>query len=200
MRNKIFSGKICRRISAHKMESWDRFVVIFFVIIGAYSFIVGKSQTLKIILSSYISLLAADGFGNLISKFLIEKSPLLKLAASSYEGFLVVLKISIFVVLTVFLSTRKIFAIKFPAKISRILSFFLTGIFGILSAGLIVSTLLVFVSGFSLVDTMRSTENPVAAIAESSRFVKLMVQNYSLWFSLPILTFVATSFLENFDE
>ena len=45
--------------------SWDLFVIVFFAVIIAYSFIIGRNQTLKVIIASYIAILASDGIGNL---------------------------------------------------------------------------------------------------------------------------------------
>jgi lipoprotein signal peptidase len=57
--------------------SWDLFVVVFFTVIIAYSFIIGRNQTLKIIIASYIAILTSDGIGNLIERFFIGENPII---------------------------------------------------------------------------------------------------------------------------
>jgi len=178
------------------MENWDSFVIVFFALVVSYSFVIGKGKTLKIVLASYISVLTADGVGNMIQKYLLSKSPVLQVALSGREGeMLIILKIGIFVLLTILLATRENFEIKTAKQGSRFWDLAITGVFGIFSAGLIVSTLLVFMSGFSPIEAAQGSGIAIAQIVESSRLVKVMVENYSAWFSLPALFFIVTSFL-----
>ena len=96
------------------------------------------------------------------------------------------------------LSTREIFQIKVAPPRSSVFAVGLTGLCGILSAGLIVSTLLIFVSGFSPVQAAQvAAQNPIGEIAKSSDLVRLMVENYAVWFSMPALALVGASFLNS---
>ncbi len=45
--------------------TWDLFILVFFVVIVAYSLIIGRGNTLKVILGTYVAALAADAFGNI---------------------------------------------------------------------------------------------------------------------------------------
>lgn len=157
---------------------------------------IGKYQTLKIILSSYMAILASDGIGNLIEKYLIGENPALNVFVAQGENkSIIVLKIAIFVVLTIVLATRGAFGIVVSQEKSRFVSFMVTISYGILSAGLIISTILVYVSGVSLVEaTNLLGTNPLPSIAESSRFVRVMIENYNIWFSLPAIAFIFSSF------
>ena len=47
--------------------SWDLFVLVFFVVIMAYSLIIGRDNTLKVILGTYVAALTADAAGNLFA-------------------------------------------------------------------------------------------------------------------------------------
>jgi len=50
--------------------SWDLFVIVFFVVILAYSLIIGRDNTLKVVVGTYISMIAADAGGALFAKYL----------------------------------------------------------------------------------------------------------------------------------
>src|SRR5262249_37710963 len=106
----------------------------------------------------------------------------------------VVMKISIFVLLTVLLTVRGAFQIDLMQDKSRFFSVFLTGAYGVLSAGLIISTILVYVSGISLFHAFAvGPDNPIVTIAADSSLVRMMVENYSIWFSFPAVVFMIAS-------
>jgi len=178
--------------------SWDLFVIVFFTVIIAYSFIVGRNSTLKIIIASYIAILASDGIGNLIEHFLIGDKPLINLLdVTTNENSLIVIKIFIFVLTIVIIATRGRFAINMEKTKSPIMNVILNLTYGVLSAGLITSTILIYASGTSLV---QETATPMVSQAilqmyKSSYMVQMMINNYNLWFSLPAITFVISSFI-----
>src|SRR3989338_9746477 len=157
--------------------SWDLFVVVFFTVIIAYSFIIGRNQTLKIIISSYIAILAADGIGNLIERYLIGQVTSGSGATlSASESSLIILKIVIFVFTIVLITTRGRFAINVGKMHSSFIGIALTLTYGILSAGLITSTILIYASGSSLVSESKLIMNEaVLAIYHQSELVRLMI-------------------------
>jgi hypothetical protein len=167
--------------------TWDLFILVFFLIIGAYSFVIGKNQTMKIILSSYLAILTADGIGNLAQRYLFGETTLLnKIFEQGEIAALVFLKISIFVILTVFLTTKGAFVVKFQSIKNGFLNFLILSLYGVMSAGLVVSTILVYLSGVSILDAATLGVVPLGSLAEQSDMVKFMVQNYSFWFFFPL--------------
>lgn len=177
--------------------SWDLFVIVFFTVIIAYSFIIGRNQTLKIIISAYIAILASDGIGNLIERYFMGEKPIVPvLNLASNPNTLIILKICIFVFTIVLISTRGKFTINMGNAGSSLMSLVLTLVYGVLSAGLITSTILIYTSGASLVqETSIIMNEAVMAMYRESFLVQMMINNYNVWFSLPAITFVASSFL-----
>lgn len=177
--------------------SWDLFVIVFFAVIIAYSFIIGRNQTLKIIIASYIAILTADGVGNLIRHYFIEKEAAVDgVSIPADDGNLVVLKIFIFVLTIVLVSTRGRFTMNMSRPNSSVMNVILSLTYGILSAGLITSTILIYTSGASLVqETSMIVNEAVMAMYRDSLMVQTMINNYNIWFSLPAITFVISSFL-----
>ena len=45
--------------------TWDLLLILFFAIVIAYSFIVGKEESGKIIVASYVAAVAVQGLGNI---------------------------------------------------------------------------------------------------------------------------------------
>ena len=175
--------------------SWDLFIIVFFSVIIAYSFIVGRNQTLKIIIGTYIATLTADGLANVVQKYLGGEQPVLKfLGGPNGEEILIMMKIFIFIGAIVVLAVRGGFVVSILNEQKAAVRILSTFLFGILNAGLIVSTLLLYVSGLSLVGANQI--EAVAKVGSESLLVQLMIENYSLWFSLPAIAFVSISFLE----
>src|SRR3990167_7087198 len=59
--------------------SWDLFISFFFAVVTAYSFIIGKHQTLTILIAVYIAILATQGLGNIFVKFSGESEPVFRI-------------------------------------------------------------------------------------------------------------------------
>lgn len=181
--------------------SWDLFVIVFFAVIIAYSFIIGRNQTLKIIIASYIAILTADGIGNLIERYLIADAETGGTLSAPDDGSLVVIKIFIFVFTIVLIATRGRFNINMESSGSSVTNIILNLTYGILSAGLITSTILIYTSGSSLVQESGVVMNEaVLAMYRDSMMVQTMINNYNIWFSLPAITFVVSSFLGQQEE
>lgn len=177
--------------------SWDLFVIVFFAVIIAYSFIIGRNQTLKIIIASYIAILTADGIGNLINHYFIGRGAVDGVVnITDHVGNLVIIKIFIFVLTIVLVSTRGRFSMNMSRPASSMMNIILNLTYGVLSAGLITSTILIYTSGTSLVQESSTIMNEaVMAMYRNSIMVQTMINNYNVWFSLPAITFVISSFL-----
>ncbi len=177
--------------------SWDLFIIVFFAIVVAYSFIIGRNYTLKIIIASYIAILAADGLGNIFERYLFGANPAIPILVDAIDPqVLTLIKITVFVVTIVLIAIKGSFHIDLPLERQKIFNFFTTAIYGVLSAGLLVSTILVYASGTSFVEgDGTSVSSALQIIYKNSFLVQVMVDGYSWWFSLPALVFVISSFL-----
>src|SRR3989344_5828689 len=59
--------------------SWDLFIAFFFAVVTAYSFIIGKHQTLTILIAVYIAILATQGLGNIVVRFSGQAEPVYRM-------------------------------------------------------------------------------------------------------------------------
>ncbi len=175
--------------------SWDLFVIVFFAIIIAYSVIVGRNMTLKIMIACYIAILTADGIGNMINRYFIGDDAFIKaLDVSNAQESLIVIKILIFVLTIVLISLKGRFSISTDATGSSTMDLLLTLVYGILCAGLVTSTITLYASGTSLVQESGVVMNEaVATMYRESFMVAALVNNYNLIFSLPAIVFVVAS-------
>lgn len=182
------------------VPTWDLFILIFCVIIIAYSFIIGRDRTVKIIISSYIAILAADGVGNLVfTHFLAPDAtfPVLNIGLGS--EYLAIIKVIGFIAAIVLVTLHGSFSADAKDDGSHLVSIGITMLYGALSAALIVSAILVYVSGGSFVtafvkDVSVMPSDLARSIYVQSQLAKLMIDNSALLFSLPALAFIISSF------
>src|SRR3989339_803311 len=177
--------------------SWDLFIIVFFSVIIAYSFIIGKSKTLKLIIASYLALLAADGIGNLAYKILLTQSQFIKIFnVDTADKLIIIFKVLCFIIGIVLISIKGGFEVDTLIEKSVLLRSFSTFIFGFMSAGIIISTILTFTLGNSFLDGGAfASQTTSLNIYNESAFAKIMVQNFNLWFSLPALTIILVSII-----
>jgi hypothetical protein len=179
--------------------SWDLFVLVFFVIIVAYSFIIGRDNTLKVILGTYIAALASDAFGNFFSLSFGESTLFVKLlniaGVETGSEAVVFVKVLIFVTLVILFAVRGAFEVNTTEDRSAGVRMIISLVYAVLSAGLIISIILVFMSGISFVGggANTTTTSALSDLSNQSRLIKSMLNYTYLWFSLPALAFLVHS-------
>lgn len=180
--------------------TWDLLVIIFFVVIMSYSYIVGQNGTIKIILSSYVAMLAANGLGNLLVKYIQLSQPLIKIFDTTADSNLVIFKIFVFIVMMLVLVLKGGFIIDMGRQASVLVRLLSVTIFGFLSAGLIMSTILVFIAGSSVDGFMVSTLQEAIKIPTQTLFVRSLIDYYNFWFAAPAIAFVLLSVLNTASD
>ncbi len=178
--------------------SWDLFVIVFFAIVTAYSFIIGRRDTLKIIIASYVATLTADGIGNIFQKVFAQTTFFTKLAAFiGYSGDTVqltsILKILLFIAIIVILTIFGNYEVDAPPPQHPVMNMLFHTALAFLSCGLILSTIIVFANGGSLIGGTTAISESFKAVYEQSRFVKGLLDFHDIWFSLPGLVFIILS-------
>lgn len=181
--------------------SWDLFVIVFFAIVTAYSFIIGRRDTLKIIIATYIATLTADGIGNVFQKIFAQTTFFNKLVAFiGYSGntlqLSAILKILLFIGIIVILTIYGDYEVDEPPPQHAFMNLFILAGLSLLSCGLILSTIIVFANGGSLIGGTTAISESFKAVYEQSRLVKGLLDFHDIWFSLPGLVFVMISIFQ----
>lgn len=169
--------------------SWDLFILVFFAVVVAYSFIIGRNQTLKVITATYLAVLCADGVGNLFAKYFAISPSFLKImkffAIGNGDQATAFFKVLILIFIIVIVAVRGLFTYNADDSHGMGIKLATLLILGVLSGGLMVSAMLIFISGGSLVANVASTNNILSTIYPQSRFVRIMLDYANLWFVLP---------------
>ena len=99
--------------------SWDLFVIVLFIVIVSYSFIIGRNNTLKVILGTYVAALAADAVGNMFGKFFAGSNVFLSLlrmaSINSEQEAIVAAKVVVFVGMVILFAVRGAYKISTKA-------------------------------------------------------------------------------------
>ncbi|MCC6643905.1 hypothetical protein IT411_04095 [Candidatus Peregrinibacteria bacterium] len=181
--------------------SWDLFIIVFFAIVTAYSFIIGRKETLKIIIATYIATISADGLGNVFQQIANQSSFFMKLSAFlGYSGgigqFASILKVLIFIAIIVLLVIYGDYQVDDPPDQHSALKLATLTVLSLLSGGLILSTIIVFANGGSLISGTAGISESFKEVYEQSRFVRGLLDWHDVWFALPGLLFVAISIFQ----
>lgn len=185
--------------------SWDLFVIVIFAVIIAYSFIIGKENTLKVIIGSYIAILTADGLGNLFRQYVLSSKEIVVffkfIGLANEDRTMILVKVLTFIAAIVIISMKGGFEIRGGSGRGGVVGLITTLLFGFLSAGLVISTLLIYVSGASFVGgNVSIINNTLAAAYSESSLIKLMIDNYNFWFAVPAVAFLLSSLFNKREQ
>lgn len=169
--------------------TWDLFVIVFFAVIVTYSFIIGKHESVKIIVASYVGVVAVQGIGNLLARLSGSSQTVLTLLGMGRIDISLVsgAKLILFVGAIIIFAVRGGFEIEFERDHGSVLDLFFTGIFGFATAGLLLSTLLTYVADAAILSPTIGASPVIAGFVQQSQLMAIMVNYQDLWFSIPAL-------------
>lgn len=178
--------------------TWDLLVIVFFAIVVAYSFIVGKDESVKIVIAAYIAAVAVQGIGNILMLLSGSSQPIVNMLGYELDVNLVsTVKIILFVALIIFLAIKGGFEMSYAKELEGIWQTVLTGAFGFATAGLLLSTLVTYIAARPILDTQIENAPSLSPLLLQSRLVQVMVDYQDIWFSLPAFLLLAVGILSN---
>ena len=178
--------------------SWDLFIVVFFAIVMSYSFIIGQHQSMRVIIASYIAIIATQGIGNILARLMGDSQALFASVGVPFDLTVISLsKIFLFALCIIIFVSRSGISVSFDKEAGTILSMVYTGLFGFSTAGLIVSTILTYAAGGGILDSGIVASSAIAAMSKGSTLMQLMILNQDIWFTLPAFLIIATGLVHN---
>jgi hypothetical protein len=178
--------------------SWDLFIVVFFAIVMSYSFIIGKHQSMKVIIASYIAIIATQGIGNVLTRLMGGSEAMLQSMGIPMDDTLIALaKIFLFALCVIMFVIRSGIDVSYEHDSGTILNIVYTALFGFSTAGLIVSTILTYAAGSGILDSAIAADSLIAPLAENSTLMQLMILNQDIWYTLPAFLIIAMGFLHS---
>ncbi len=176
--------------------TWDLFIIVFFAIVITYTFIIGKKESVKIIISSYIGIVAVQGLGNVLLRLTGYVNPLIESFGFTLDAqVLSWVKLVMFVAVIILLAVKAGFDITYTKEMHSVINAVMTGVFGFATAGLMLSTLLVYVSGVPLLQFSLPETASLSPVIQQSQLMQLMILHQDLWFALPAITLIVAGFV-----
>lgn len=176
--------------------TWDLLIVVFFAIVVAYSFIVGKDESVKIVIASYIAIVSVQAIGNLLELLAGQSQTVTDLLGFELNMDIIsTIKLILFVAMIVFLSIRGGFEMEYARGITGVWELATTGAFGFALSGLLLSALLTYIAAKPILDEGLSSAPLLAPLLQSSTLVQMMVDYQNVWFCLPALLLLIVGFL-----
>lgn len=174
--------------------TWNLVILSVFVLLFAYSFMLGQDETIKLILCIYIAILAADGVAGGLQEFIIDPSPGFQtLLADKKVQILSWMRMGLFVLAVVIFAVKSGFQVHLEKHERVLVRFAIHSWFSAMSALLFLSTMLIYLSGNSFVEGMLFAKE--ISIYEQSLLAQALIDYYQLWFAFPAMSFLVTSFL-----
>lgn len=175
--------------------TWDVVIIVFFAIVMSYSFIIGKDQSVKVMIATYISIIATQGIGNIISRYQGEIASAFSMLSITFgPTLLAYAKIIFFAFFIILLAIRSGIHVVYAKDSSSMISGLYTAIFGFGTAGLTISTVLTFMRGGGILDATTPLLKQTMAL---SPLMESMTTYQDVWFALPALLIIGAGFINN---
>lgn len=164
------------------LPTWDLFISLFFIVIIVFAFILRRDKIGVVIVSIYIGLAIASELGNTLYILFTGGSYVADHIWVKSNISLFAIKLFLFIGLILFLSLKGEHAEVGEAGGQTIVGTILTGVYGFLSAGLIISSVILFLG----------EENRMILFSQS-RLADLIMDYRIWWLVLPIIVMMVTS-------
>lgn len=178
--------------------TWDLLVIVFFAVIVAYSFIVGKDESVKIIIASYISIVAVQAIGNLLEMLSGQSQTVTEMLGFGLDMNLIsTIKLVLFVAMIIGIAIKGGFEMEYAKDLTGAWDPVVTAAFGFATSGLLLSALLTYVAAKPLLDDTLPQAPLLQPLLYNSTLVQIMVDYQNVWFALPALLLLAVGFLNS---
>ncbi len=176
--------------------SWDLFIILFAALVVAYSFIVGKDASVKIIVATYIAFVAVQALGNVIL-LLLSASTAATVGVSLSPSSLAIGKLVLFAATVVFMAMKGGIEIRGGNSFGTAWDIALSALLGLATTGLLLSSLVTYVAGRPILDMTLGSADTLSGILLVSPLVRLVVEYQHVWFALPAIVLLIIGFLAN---
>lgn len=186
----------------HVALTWDLLVIVFFAVVVAYSFIVGKDESVKIIISTYISLVAVQAIGGIIGMLngVQSDSWMQTLGLGIDMDIVSTIKLVLFVGMIVSLAIKGGFEMEYAKNLSGMWEPVVTAGLGFVTAGLLLTSLLTYIAARPIADDTLRSAPLLSPLLQDSQLVQIMVDYQYVWFCLPAILLLVVGFLGNTEE
>src|SRR5262245_53694097 len=110
--------------------SWDFFIIVFFALVITYTFILGRKESVKIIISTYVAIVAVQGLSSILERLTGYAGGLLTMFGLGTDiATLSLLKLVLFISVFIFLAVRAGFDVVYTKDGNAVINSIVTGVF-----------------------------------------------------------------------
>lgn len=176
--------------------SWDLLIILFVVLVVAYSFIVGKDASVKIIVATYISVVAVEALGN-IAFSVTNASTASMVGLSLSPDVLALGKLILFAFAVVFMAMKGGLNVELGAGFGTAWDIVVAALLGLSTSMLLLASLVTYITGKPLLDRTLASAPALGGVELTSPLVGAIVDYQHVWFALPAILLLVISFLGN---
>ncbi len=174
--------------------SWDLLIILFVVLVVAYSFIVGKDASVKIIVATYISVVAVEALGN-IALIVTSASTASMVGLSLSPDILAIGKLILFAFAVVFMAMKGGINIESGGGFGTAWDIAVSAALGFSTSTLLLSSLVTYITGKPLLDRTLASAPALGGVELTSPLVGAIVDYQHVWFALPAVLLLVIGFL-----
>lgn len=174
--------------------TWNLVLLCIFILLFSYHFLLGQDATIKLILSIYIAILAADGVAGVLKRFVFDLSPGFQNLFGDHETqIFAIIRLGLLLTGVIVFAAKSGFHVSLDKHPNPGARFAIHAAFSALSALLFLSTCLIYMSGNTFVEGIMFASR--ITIYDQSYLAQMLLDYYQFWFSLPAIAFLGMSFL-----
>lgn len=176
--------------------SWDLLIILFVVLVVAYSFIVGKDASVKIIVATYISVVAVEALGN-IAAMVLNASTASMVGIGLSPEMLSLGKLVLFAFAVVFMAMKGGIHVEMGSGFGTVWDIVVSAALGLSTAALLLSSLVTYITGKPLLDSTLASAPALGGIELTSPLVGAIVTYQHVWFAVPAVLLLVIGILGN---
>ncbi len=166
--------------------SWDLLILVFFAIVMSYSFLIGKDQSVTLMIAVYIAAIATQGIGHIVLSLIGSTDAVLRSVGIPGDPTVVpITKIFVFTLCIIIFLTRSGICLTHEKDTGNLLGIIYTTLFGFAIAGLMLSTILTYLGGTGILDRTIHAANLFSPFLLSGAILQLLILHQDLWYTLP---------------
>ncbi len=174
--------------------SWDLVILVGFAVLFGYNMMLGQRDTVKLIICTYVSIFAADGIASVLKQYVFDPSRGVQgLVGENEIEVFAWLRLGIFLLFIVLFVVKSGFHVHLGKHDHWMVRMGLHSLFSLICAFLLLTTALVYLSGISIVEGLLYARE--LNIYENSPVGRVLIDYMNIWFTLPAIAFLGTSFV-----
>ncbi|HEY5714597.1 MAG TPA: hypothetical protein VIT68_04575 [Candidatus Gracilibacteria bacterium] len=179
--------------------TWDLVIVAGFAVIFAYNLMLGQRDTVKLIICTYMSMMAADGIAGTIKTYIFDTSLGLQATFGDQEvAIFTWMRLLLFILIIILFVVKSGFHVDLDRHEKMVIRVLIHALFSGILALLLLATVVVYLGGISVTEGLLFARD--LEIYESSIVARILLDHLQIWFTLPALAFLITSFFHGPKE